>query len=72
MSQRCDMIVKRGCNLSIAIGSLPLSSECGRVERAAKHNLDAPPAWPPGARRKRFKAPLNPDGNDGDRVRCHH
>ena len=67
--QGCDMIVNRGCNLSIAIGSLTLSSECVRVEGFAKYNSDASSARPPCARRKRFKAPLNPDGNDWDRVR---
>lgn len=66
--QSCDMIMKRGGDLSIAVGSLALSGKCAGVERPAEYDCDPAPARPPCAGRKRFKTPLDQDGNDRYRM----
>lgn len=71
MPQRGDMIMKRGCDVSITIGPLTRSGKGVRVEGFAKFDPDVPSARPPCSRRKRFKASPDPDRNDWYRVGCH-
>lgn len=71
-SQRCNMIMKSGYDLSISISSVTRSSERVWVKGFAKYDPDSSSAWPPGSQRKCFKAPLDPDRNDGDGVRSHN
>ena len=70
IAQHGDMIMKRGCDPSITIGPLTRPGKCVRVDWLAKFDPDRPSARPPCARRKGFKAPLDPDGNDWYRVGC--
>lgn len=66
--QRCDVIVKRGCNLPIAIGSVMRSGKPVRVDGFAKCDPDPTSAWPPGPTRKGFEASLDSDRNHRDWV----